>query len=68
MEKLISGISMLLLTLTVLAADDEAAAVAPRVEADPTGLILFALVFVGLIGGYAYVIWRSGQKKKDSGK
>lgn len=68
MKKLISGIPMLLATLPVLAAEDEAVAAAPRVESDPTGLILFALVFVGLIGAYAYVIWRSGQKKKDSGK
>lgn len=67
MKKLISAIPLLLMTLPVLA-NDEPVAVVPQVEADPTGLILFALVFVGLIGAYAYVIWKSGQKKNDSAK
>lgn len=67
MKKLISGIPLLLMTLPVLASD-EPAAVVPQVEADATGLIIFALVFVGLIGGYAYVIWRAEQKKKDAAK
>ena len=65
MKKLISGIALFLLSLPVLALDDEAAAVvAPQVEADPTGMIVFAVVLVGMIGGYAYVIWRGEQKKK----
>lgn len=66
MNKLISGISLFLLSLPALAADEDAiVAAAPQVDADPTGMILFALVFVGLIGAYAFVIWRAEQKKKD---
>lgn len=68
MNKLLSGIPLLLMSLPVLALDDEAPAVAPQVDADPTGLIVFALVFVGLIGVYAYIIWKAEQKKKNAAK
>lgn len=68
MKKLISAIPFLLMSLPVLALDDEAPAVAPPVDADPTGLIAFAVVFVGLIGVYAYIIWKSEKKKKDQVK
>ena len=68
MKKLISGIPLLLMSLPVLAVDDEAPVTAPPVDADPTGLIAFACVFVGLIGYYAYVIWKAEQKKKSASK
>ncbi len=64
MKNLLSGLAMTLVSLTAFA-DDEAVKVAPpQVDADPTGLIVFAVVFVGLIGAYAYVIWKAEQKKK----
>jgi len=56
MKKMISGVIWLLMTLPALA-DEAAVVVAPQVDADPTGLILFALVFVGMIGGFAAYIW-----------
>jgi len=65
MNKIVSGLTLMLLSLPALANDEAIAAAAPRVEADPTGLILFALVFVGMIGAYAYVIWRGERKKKN---
>lgn len=68
MRNLLSGLAMMLVSLTAFA-DDEAVAVAPpQVDADPTGLIAFAVVFVGLIGAYAYVIWKAEKKKKNQGK
>lgn len=68
MKNLLSGLAMTLVSLTAFA-DDEAVAVAPpQVDADPTGLIAFAVVFVGLIGAYAYVIWKAEKKKKNHGK
>ena len=71
MNKIVSGMMLLLTALTALPvlADEEAVVAAvPRVEADPAGLILFALVFVGMIGAYAFVIWRSERKKKNLSK
>lgn len=67
MKQLFAGVPLSLLSLPALA-DEAVAAVAPQVEADPTGLIVFALVFVGLIGTYAYIIWKAEQKKKGSAK
>jgi len=66
MKKLITGIPLLLMSLPVLAVDEETPVTAPQVDADPTALIVFAFVFVGLIGYYAYVIWKSEQKKSLS--
>lgn len=67
MKQLFAGIPLLLLSLPVLA-DETVVSVAPQVEADPTVLIVFALVFVGLIGTYAYIIWKADQKKKGAAK
>ena len=68
MNKIVAGLATLMMTLPALADEEVIAAAAPKVDADPTGLILFALFFVGLIGVYAYVIWRSERRKKDAGK
>ncbi len=65
MNKFVSGIALLLMPLLSIA-NDEVVAVAPQVDADPTGLIVFAVVLVGMIGGYAFVIWRNESKKKDA--
>lgn len=67
MNKIVASLTMSLMSLSALA-DEQVVTAVPRVEADPTGMILFAAVFVGLIGGYAYVIWRSERKKKDANK
>lgn len=67
MNKLFAAIPLFLMSLPVLAQAD-AVAVAPQVDSDPTGMIVFALVFVGLIGGYAYVIWKAERKKKSQPK
>ncbi len=65
MKKLIAGIPLLLISLSAIADDEAVRGTAPQVDADPTGLIAFAVVFVGLIGYYAYVIWKAEQKKKS---
>jgi hypothetical protein len=63
MNKIVAGLTTLLMTFPAIA-DDEVIIAAPRVDADPTGMILFALFFVGLIGIYAFVIMRAERKKK----
>lgn len=68
MKKALSAITLFLMSLPAFAVDDEAAAVAPQVDADPTGMIVFAVVVVGLIAYYAYVIWRAEQKRKREPK
>lgn len=69
MKKLVSGIMMCLMSLPALAVDDESAAVVvPQVDADPTGMIVFAVVLVGIIAYYGYVIWRAEQKRKRETK
>ncbi len=68
MKKTASAITLFLMPLSAFAVDDEAAAVVPQVEADPTGMIVFAAVLVGIIGYYAYVIWRAEQKRRREPK
>ncbi len=70
MNKIVSGIALSLVTLTALA--DEAIVAAPKIDADPTALIVCAVLFVGLIGGFAAFIWlkeRAGKvPNKDTAK
>lgn len=67
MRRLFSVVVSLLLTVPVFA--DEAQPVAlPPVDADPTGLIVFALLFVGMIGGFAWYIWAKERVKARGSK
>jgi hypothetical protein len=68
MKKAVSAITLFLMSLPAFAVDDEAASVVPQVDADPTGMIVFAAVLVAIIGYYAYVIWRAEQKRKREPK
>jgi hypothetical protein len=65
MHKLIAGIFSILMALPVFAQDAPPVA-APPVDADPTGLILFALVLVGMIGGFAWYIVVKERAKSQS--
>jgi uncharacterized membrane-anchored protein len=67
MKKIVSGIALSLVSLLAFA-NDEVVAVAPQVEADPTGLIVFAVVFVGMIGGFAWYIWMKDRGHGDGSK
>jgi len=57
-----------LLAAKQVLADEAPAVVAAPLDADPTGLIVFALVFVGMIGGFVYFIWNEERKKAKSRK
>ena len=64
MKKFVSGILLLLLTLPALA--DEAIHAVPKVETDPTALIVCAVLFVAMIGGFfAYVMRKD---RSDQGR
>lgn len=67
MHKLFAGALSLLMTLPAFA-DDAPPVAAPPVDADPTALILFALLFVGMIGGFAGYIWLKERAKARAAK
>lgn len=57
MKKFVSGMVLLLMSLPVLA--EEAMHAVPRVEADPTALIVCAVSLVAMFGGFfAYIVWK----------
>lgn len=68
MKNKIAGLLLLLLAYPVLANEDVVTVQAPPVDADPTGLIVFAVLFVAMIGGFAGYIWLQERKKKSFGK
>jgi hypothetical protein len=66
MYKLSAGVSLM---MAMSARANEAAPVAaPPVDADPTGLIIFALIFVGMIGGFAWYIFVKERAKSKTAK
>lgn len=66
MKKIVSGMMLLLMSLRVLA--DETPVPPPQIDADPTGLILFAVILVGMIGGFAAYIWVKERARKDAAR
>jgi hypothetical protein len=67
MRHLFAAIVSLMLTAPVFA-DESQPVVLPPVDADPTGLIVFALLFVGMIGGFLWYIVTQERAKARSGK
>lgn len=64
MRKIISGVLLSMMTLPALA--DEVIHAAPKVDADPTALIVCAVLLVGLFGGFfAYIVWKD---RRDQSK
>lgn len=65
--KWLSGASALMVSALALA--DEAVVSPPQVNTDPTALILFAVVMVAMIGGFAgYIYHKEKEKKHDASK
>lgn len=67
MHKLFAGAVSVLMALPVFA-DEAPPVAAPPVDADPTALILFAVLFVAMIGGFAGYIWLKERAKSRSAK
>ncbi len=64
MKTLVSGFTLLLTALPALA-DEGTVAPPPRVEADPTAMIVSLVLLVGMIGGFVFYVWwkdRNGKK------
>ena len=67
MKNIISGITLSLMTLTALA-DEAAVTAVPKLDTDPTALIICAVLFVGMIGGFAAYVWMKDRAEKAGGK
>jgi len=67
MKNFLSGLTLFLLALPALA-EDATVPPPPQIDANPMALILFALVFVGMIGGFAAYIWAKERDKKGTDK
>jgi hypothetical protein len=67
MARIFSGILFALLPLIAQAAVDEAAPPPPPVDASPWGMIIFGIIFFGMIIGFiAYVWWKERERKQGS--
>lgn len=67
MNRMFSAFTLLLVNFSAWAQDAPIVMV-PRVEADPTGMIVFAVVLVALIGGYVAYIWVKERDRKKGDK
>ena len=47
---------------------EEAVAVVPQADSDPTALILFAVGFVGMIAGFVAYIWKKERARNSAAK
>jgi hypothetical protein len=65
MARLFSAVLLALIPLFVLAAEVEAPP--PPVDASPWGMIVFALIFFGMIGGFGFFIWMKERARKQDG-
>lgn len=61
MTRFLSGISLFLTSLLAYAIDAPAAT--PLPPTNPTAIIIFGIIFVGGIGGYAWFMWKSEKKR-----
>lgn len=59
-KKLASGIAIFMAALPALAVDEAVVAAVPRVDADPTALIVSAVLFFGMIIGFVIYVFRKG--------
>jgi len=63
--KHLTAAMLFLLPLLARAAEDAPPPPAP-VDASPWGMIIFALVFFGMIGGFGFFIWHKERQRKRS--
>lgn len=65
MKKIVSGMISLLMALPALV--DEAIQMAPKIDTDPTAMIICAVLLVGMIGGFfAYLAWKDRATRRKT--
>jgi hypothetical protein len=68
MKKTISGISLLLATLPVWAQEAAEVPIPSAADASPVAMIVCAVLFVVLIGGFFGYMLLQGRKDKEDGQ
>jgi hypothetical protein len=68
MQKIIPGISLLFAPLFAFAQEAAEAPIPSAADADPTALIVCAVLFVGLIGIFFGYVWMRERKNKKDGQ
>lgn len=67
MIRLLSGISLSLMSLLAYALEETVNIPPPNTNTDPTAMIVFAVLFVVVIAGFVFYLWRNEQKRKQQG-
>ena len=65
MMKILSGIPLFLMSFLAYAIEDVAAPPPINEHPSPMGLIVFAIIFFGMIGGFFFYMWKNEQKRKE---
>ena len=63
MSRFFSGIFLFLMSF--LARAVEPVVYAPTTSTDPTAMIVFAILLLGMVVGFFYFVWRNEQKRKQ---
>lgn len=63
MARFLSGIFLCFMSLLAYALEETAKI--PATSTDPTAMIVFAVLFVGVIAGFIFYLWRNEQKRKQ---
>lgn len=63
MPRFFSGISLCLMSF--LAHAVEPVVTAPPTNTDPTAMIVFVILLIGMVVGFFYFVWRNEQKRKQ---
>lgn len=63
MIRLLSGIFLCFMSLLAHALEETVKI--PATNTDPTAMIVFVVVFIGVIAGFIFYLWRNEQKRKQ---
>ncbi len=62
MTRFLSGISLFLMSFLAHAIEPVNA---PAANTDPTAMVVFIILLLGMIVGFFYFVWRNEQKRKQ---
>ena len=65
MIRLLSGIPLFLMSFLAYALEDTIAPPPTTGPVNATPIIIFGVIFFGMIGGFFYYMWKNEQKRKE---
>jgi heme/copper-type cytochrome/quinol oxidase subunit 2 len=65
MTRILSGISLFLASCFAYASEGAATPPPAPEPTSPMSLIAFAIIFLGMIGGFFYYMWKNERKRKE---